>query len=171
MNLDLPEPCPQLPDTVSLATFVEQRLHITLDTFELPGAHLHGVTVVDSKCFESDADAAFRLSFLAEHPDVYELLEAPSSALGRMFDAVAVVTTGWAAPLGENGEVEGAPSQHAKRRRVRLTVVVSDQGVASVVRFADEPDEIITDAGAATGSLADAIIGYWAQGPAVIESR
>lgn len=63
MNLDLPEPCPQLPGTVSLATFVEQRLHITLDTFELPGAHLHGVTVVDSKCFDSDADAAFRLSF------------------------------------------------------------------------------------------------------------
>ena len=46
MNLDLPEPCPQLPDTVSLATFVEQRLHVTLNTFELPGAHLHGVTVV-----------------------------------------------------------------------------------------------------------------------------
>ena len=171
MNLDLPEPCPELPDTVSLATFVEQRLHTTLDSFELAGARLYGVTVVDSKEFDQDVDAAFRLSFLAEHPDVYELLEAPSSSLGRMFDAVAVVTTGWAAPLGENGEVQGAPSQHAKRRRVRLTVVVSNQGVASVVRFADEPDDIITDAGSATGSLADAINGYWAQGPAVIETR
>ncbi len=170
MNLDLPEPCPELPDTVSLATFVEQRLHATLDSFELATARLYGVTVVDSTAFAQDDDASFRLSFLAEHPDVYELLETSSSSLGRMFDAAAVVTTGWAAPLGENGEVEGAPSQHAKRRRVRLTVVVSNQGVASVIRFADQPDDIITDPGLATGSLADAINGYWAQGPAFIES-
>jgi hypothetical protein len=82
-----------------------------------------------------------------------------------MFDAAAIVTTGWAAPLGPDGTVDGAPSEHALRRRVRLVVVVADHGVASVLRFADDPDEVVTDPGSATGSLADAITRFWFDPP------
>ncbi|MFN5601298.1 MAG: hypothetical protein ACK48T_04130, partial [Acidimicrobiaceae bacterium] len=94
-----------------------------------------------------------------------ELLDSPSSALARMFDAAAIVTTGWAAPLGPDGTVDGAPSEHALRRRVRLVVVVADHGVASVLRFADDPDDVVTDPGSATGSLADAITRFWFDPP------
>jgi hypothetical protein len=44
---------------------------------------------------------------------------------------------------------------------VRLVVVVGDAGVGSVLRFADTPDEIITDPGNAKGSLADAVEQLW----------
>jgi hypothetical protein len=37
-------------------------------------------------------------------------------------------------------------------------VIVADKdGMASVLRFSDDPDEIITDSGKALGSLADAL--------------
>lgn len=159
MNPDSPEPISILPDITDIAVAVEARLHPNLGTFELPGARLYGVNVAGRATDEAN------LCFLAQHPDVYELLDAPSSALARMFDAAAIVTTGWAAPLGPDGNVEGAPSMHAMRRRVRLVVVVADNGVASALRFADEPDEVVTDPGSATGSLAEAINRFWFDPP------
>lgn len=95
-------------------------------------------------------------------PDVYELIdeviaETPFSV--RSSDILAVVTSGWAAPLGANGEVEGAPSQHAQRRRVRLMACVrrSDLKMASVLRFGDT-DDVVIDEGSATGTLAEAML-------------
>ena len=146
-------------DIMQIAVHTEQRLHLAIDTFELPGARLYGVNLGDS------LEPSPAPCYLSQHPDVYELLEAPGSGLARMFDAAAVVTTGWAAPLDENGNVNGAPSQHAQRRRVRLTVLVANSGVASVLRFADEPDHVITDPGSATGSLAEAINRFWFDPP------
>jgi hypothetical protein len=37
--------------------------------------------------------------------------------------------------------------------------------VASVLRFADEPDDVVTDPGSATGSLAEAIERFWFDPP------
>jgi len=95
-----------------------------------------------------------------------------------------VLTCGWAAPIDRSDQchddddddaegdddVEGddeklPPSQHPQRRRVRLVVVVGDQGVGSVLRFADAPKEIVTDAGSARGSLADAVNNLWFDSP------
>lgn len=162
--LDSPEPPAVLPPLSDLARLVEQRLHESIGTFSMDGARLYGVTL-DGATF----DARFRLSFLAQHPDVYELLEAPSSALGKMFDAAAIVTTGWAAPLGPDGEPEGPPSEHEMRRRVRLVVVVADPGAASVLRFEDSPedDDVVVDAGSASGALASAIDSFWHHSPSV----
>jgi hypothetical protein len=104
---------------------------------------------------------------------VYELLESPTSAIVRMFDAAVVLTCGWAAPLNEDDDEDEssvAPSQHPKRRRVRLVVVVGDGGVGSVLRFADTPDDIVTDAGVAQGSLADAVTNLWFD-PRVVTTR
>jgi hypothetical protein len=148
-----------LPDIIEVAVSVEAKLHETLDTFELSGARLYGVNIAGRDIAEPN------LCFLSQHPDVYELLDTPSSALARMFDSAVVVTTGWAAPLAADGSISGAPSEHAERRRVRLIVVVADHGVASVLRFADEPDNVISDPGSATGSLADAIRRFWFDPP------
>lgn len=159
MDQDTPQLPTNLPAITEISVGVENKIHQLVDTFELSGARLYGVN-----CEERPADEP-NLCFLAQHPDVYELLSAPSSALARMFDAAAIVTTGWAAPLSADGSVEGAPSEHALRRRVRLTVVVADNGVASVLRFADDPDNVISDPGSATGSLADAITRFWYDPP------
>ena len=173
------------PTPIAIATCVEASLHSSLDGFNLPRARLYGVSVVDAKGISSHQDGALRISFLAEHGDVYELLDAPSSAIARMFDVAVVLTCGWAAPLerderddesrsdGENHDAfndEVPPSQHPLRRRVRLVVAVCDKGVASVLRFADTPNDIVTDDGAARGSLADAVKDLW-NDPKVVVSR
>ena len=159
MNMDHPEPTSVLPDIIDIALAVEEKLHTLIDSFELSGARLYGINIANRPVTEPN------VCFLSQHPDVYELLDAPASALARMFDAGAIVTTGWAAPLGANGEVEGAPSEHALRRRVRLVVVIADHGVASVLRFGDDPDNVISDPGSATGSLAEAVHRFWFDPP------
>lgn len=150
---------------VTLATCVEDSLHLSLDGFELSRARLYGISIVDEQAVARNENGAFRITFLAEHGDVYELLEAQTSAIVRMFDAAVVLTCGWAAPIrnDEDDDDESAtpPSQHPERRRVRLVVVVSDAGVGSVLRFADTPQDVVTDAGAARGSLADAVTNMW----------
>lgn len=157
--MDQPSTSNTLADISEIALGVEAKLHTLIDSFELPGARLYGINVAQRPTTEPN------LCFLSQHPDVYELLDAPASALARMFDCAAVVTTGWAAPLGPDGQVEGAPSEHELRRRVRLVVTVADHGVASILRFADEPDEVVSDPGSATGSLADAINNFWFDPP------
>ena len=166
---------------VALATCVEQSLHMSLDGFDLKRARLYGISVVDVGGVNRLEDGALRITFLAEHGDVYELIDAPTSAIVRMFDAAVVLTCGWAAPIDRKSESDSnddydddddedanekvPPSQHPQRRRVRLVVVVGDQGVGSVLRFADTPKEIVTDAGSARGSLADAVTNLWFDSP------
>lgn len=101
-------------------------------------------------------DSTFHL--LSAHPDVYELLEQSfnlSSYIG-----VLIHTTGWAAPLGENGEVEGRPSEHEQARRVALASCVTSSSTGSALSFSDD-EEIVLDPGSATGSLASALVSFW----------
>ena len=87
--------------------------------------------------------------------DVYHLLsqkiDSPLQIAG-----LAVTTSGWAAPLNENKEVDGGqPSQHPDRKRVLLVALVTAEEILSAMRFADD-EEIITDTGG-VGFLADAL--------------
>lgn len=110
---------------------------------KFPSAILFGVTE-NGETFE-----------LGRHPDVYVLLdrEYPNTGLS----GIGVQTCGWAAPLNENGEAVGAPSDHPERRRVALVTVVTMDGMASALSFEDDPENPVMDMGEATGSLADAI--------------
>jgi hypothetical protein len=113
--------------------------------FELPGARIYGVE--NGEVF-----------ILAQHPDIYSLLDDDSVRdEAKAYEYSAVVTAGWAAPLNADGSVDGAPSAHPERRRVRLVVVANADGVASVLRFSDDAENVVVDAGEATGSLANAI--------------
>jgi len=90
--------------------------------------------------------------------DVYELLSDRESVTALVqYDTVLVATCGWAAPVGDDNNTDLPPSLHPKRRRVRLACVLNDDGVASVLRFSDMPDETITDEGLGVGSLAEAL--------------
>lgn len=96
------------------------------------------------------------------HPDLYEALAdlIDSGDKYPNINGLAVITTGWAAPLNANGEVDGAPSQHAQRRRVRLTAYISSQGMTSLIAFEDE-DGFVIDEGTGTGTLAEALVDTW----------
>lgn len=101
-------------------------------------------------------DSTFHL--LHAHPDVYEILEENfnlSSYIG-----VIIHTSGWAAPLDDDGEVSTAPSKHDLRRRVALAACVTDSSVGSALSFSDDK-EFILDPGSATGSLAEALLQFW----------
>lgn len=94
--------------------------------------------------------------------DIYDLLgDSYTADIARTSTYIAVLTCGWAAPV-EPGDDDFdefiQPSEHPRRRRVRLVITASrHKGVASVLRFADKPNEIMLDEDKAKGSLADAI--------------
>lgn len=152
-----------------IARLVEARLHDTLpdavpDPFHLPRCRLHGVAIVDPDRLLEGHDGALRLDFLGDARNVYDLLDSAAGAIARLYDAAVLVTTGWAAPLGPEGRVVGRPSSHPQRRRIRLVVAVDDDGVSSVLRFADDPSRPV-DPGAGEGMLADTIADLWSFGP------
>jgi hypothetical protein len=118
------------------------------DTWEIPTPLLYGVT---------DAGEFQLLS--SDIADIYEAIDEVT--IPTYMVAFGVVTTGWAAPLNADGTMEGAPSKHAQRRRVKLVSVINDNGAGSAMSFADEPEDVITDEGSATGSLAEAITEAW----------
>lgn len=95
--------------------------------------------------------------------DVYDLIDDVKMDMSHSnYDYAVLKTTGWAAPLSEDGEVKGAPSQHPQRRRVRLFVVldvVNREVTGSALTFEDDSDNPIFDLNEATGSLAEAMNG------------
>lgn len=98
-------------------------------------------------------------NFVTSSGDLYRALDDAADLLRDVRDvtALAVVTWGWAAPIDTaTGEPDGAPSEHPKRRRVRLVAVVDHAGVTSRITFADD-SESIDDDGEARGPLADAL--------------
>ena len=120
-----------------------------------------------SKTAKIYLDEFDKLKLISEHADIYDLLESDEVAtqLDKSDLAVLVVTTGWASPRTKEDDDEMRPSEHPERRRVRLSIYANRLGeVASIIRFEDDPNEIVTDEGSATGSLADAI-------SALMESR
>jgi hypothetical protein len=145
-----------------LVRMLEQRLHETLaDATSMPfhtEAQIFGLTVHDDLELSRGDDAAFSHCWIAQSEAVYDLLEGPAAALARLFDAAAVLTSGWSAPSDEPCGV--APRHHPQRRRVRLVVVVDDDGMASALRFADSPHEAIVST-AGVGQLADVMHEVW----------
>lgn len=107
-------------------------------------------------------DDKLEMKKMGSHPDVYELVDNINNdklIANTAFDYFALLTTGWAAPLDSDGNVNGAPSKHPERRRVSLLVAVdtdNDNSIVSAIKFADD-DNVVYDYGQATGSLAEAI--------------
>jgi len=93
------------------------------------------------------------------HPDVYELLSDEYTVkMVEGYDFFAILTCGWAAPIEDTLENGRPPSESNNRRRVRLMVGANYNGVASVLRFKDDPDDIVSDSGKASGAFADAVL-------------
>lgn len=104
---------------------------------------------------------------LGSAPDIYAMLDDLDSdkrVQNSRFDYFTLITHGWAAPLDKDGEIDGRPSAHPKKRRVRLIIAVDlndEYEIGSVVQFSDDPDELLCDHGNATGALAEAVAGLF----------
>jgi hypothetical protein len=146
--------------TLNIAVWLERRLDLSLG-FHFPAARLYGIVVNDPLGLLDDTGQAARSSFIDESRDVYELLTGSAAVVARSFDAAAVVTAGWAAPLGEGDALTHRASRHPLRRRVRAVAVVSDEGVASLIRFEDDPEHFIGQATRGTGDIVDAMEDLW----------
>ncbi len=101
-------------------------------------------------------DASFHL--LSAHPDVYDLLEETYDI--SKYVGIIIHTTGWAAPLNEDGQIDGAPINHSHRRRVAIASCVTNDSVGSALSFSDDK-QMILDSGSATGSLAESLLAFW----------
>jgi len=138
----------------------EQKIHEILgEAFNLTKAVIYSVKVKPSD----------ELEVVKRHDcvDVYDLLADDYTLnITKNSEYIAVLTCGWASPIVDDDDEQVAPSQHPQRRRVRLMVLASRNGVASVLRFSDKPNETVTDNGKARGSLADAVLKLFAQAEA-----
>ncbi len=121
--------------------------------YNLPMARLYSIIEQENE--------QVSMTLADEHGDVYDLLANRNTLkVAKVSDYIVVVTCGWASPIDPDrdpNDDEVAPSQHPKRRRVRLVVMAGKEGMASALRFSDNPDEVITDDGNAVGSLASAL--------------
>ena len=135
----------------------EQKIHDTLalsNNFDLPKAVIYSVKTKPSNEIE--------IVQRHDNGDVYDLLsDEYTLSVAKNSEYIAVLTCGWASPIDHDQDNDDdevlPPSRHPQRRRVRLVVLASRKGVASVLRFSDTPDETVTDNGNAKGSLADAV--------------
>ena len=117
---------------------------ITDTPMALPQAVLYGV--------DTDGET----TVIGRHRDIYELLETCELPKDNNFVGLAVHTTGWAAPLNENGEVDGKPSEHAERQRCALVVCRTAQDFCSAIRL-ESREEVEYDQESPKGSLWEAI--------------
>ena len=86
--------------------------------------------------------------------------------------AIALTTTGWGAPLEDDGTVaaeSGRPSLHPQRRRIHVTALVAGQGEdCSVIRFGDDDPVVVRGA---IGYVHELLLRCWSRRLDAPESR
>ncbi|HEY4333694.1 MAG TPA: hypothetical protein VGM78_14030 [Ilumatobacteraceae bacterium] len=145
---------------MNIALWLERRLDMSLG-FHFPQARLYGVIVNDAARLDDESASAARSSFIDEGRDAYALIAGSAGVVARSFDAAALVTAGWAAPMLDDGSMTHRPSRHPQRRRIRAVAVIDDSGIASLLRFEDDPGNLITNRERGFGDLVDALETMW----------
>jgi hypothetical protein len=99
---------------------------------------------------------------IAHWPDVghellmWEIVPPPNCLV------LVLVTTGWAAPLDDDGECRTRPSRHPDRRRSHSVTAIGNEGeMVSVLRIAGEAPQVLT--GECYGRAPDALRRCWAR--------
>ena len=98
---------------------------------------------------------------LGRHPDAYSLLDGDYTEQAeryRLF-GIALHSTGWAAPLNENGDSDCRPSEHPDRVRMATVMTMTMFGYCVAIAFADERETTFVEAPAPGGPLQSAMVG------------
>lgn len=110
----------------------------------------------EATLFGCDEDGAY---ILASGDNPYDVLaDTPKP---KQVIAVALLVSGWASPY--DGDDEVRPSQHPERIRIRLVTAIGNDGMSTIMRRADKPNEIEDLGGDGTGALRDALEEWWGQ--------
>ncbi|MFM1752674.1 MAG: hypothetical protein RL119_1636 [Actinomycetota bacterium] len=128
------------------------------DPFVLPHARLYVLAITDSvKSFEvlDEDENPYRLLMRTRHHGPVR--------------AGCLVVTGWCAPLAEADEdqlpqhlePECRPSEHPARQRVRVSVAVTEEGIASVMRQSGKPQTVHDVPARGAGDLPDVLESWW----------
>lgn len=100
---------------------------------------------------------------IASCSDVYSLIENISDdQVFKSFDYLAIISTGWAAPLNETKDLP--PSQAPSRRRVTLIIAsdnLTQKVMGSVIVFHDDMENPVFDLGEADGPLNSALLSLY----------
>lgn len=122
------------------------------DPFNLPESMLIGVSFREE----------LNLSYLGSAHDPCDLLSESMRLEASIYDAVALVTCGWAAPCNPTDDIsELIPaSQSPDRSRARVILIAGEEGVCVIVRFANNPVNAIIDEGA-LGPLSEDLLDFW----------
>jgi hypothetical protein len=83
--------------------------------------------------------------------------------------AGCLVVTGWCAPIGDVEDNDPVPtdcspmrpSEHPARQRVRVSVAVTEEGIASVMRQSGEPHTVRDVPARGAGDLPDVLESWW----------
>ena len=148
--------------SLDIARAVDHLVHGDLeDPFALPHARLyvlsHEGSEVHFEVLDQDENPYRLLMRTRHHPPVR---------------AGCLVVTGWCAPLsdGTMGENDDSmmdryhdirPSEHPERQRVRVSVAVTEEGIASVMRQSDEPQMVRDLPTRGAGDLPDVLESWW----------
>lgn len=129
-----------------------------LAAFDLHRARLYVLPVADDSSAGPLSNDGIVLLDSDENP--YRLLRRTRHHAPVL--AGCLVATGWCAPFGLDDDANAtSPSSHPLRQRVRLTVAVTDHGIASVLRQSDDPDVVHTLPNRGIGDLPDILDVWW----------
>lgn len=137
---------------LDIAHAVDSLIHDALDDpFVLNRARLYVVT-----------DEGSPITILDEDENPYRLLMRTRHH--QPVAAGCLVVTGWCAPIDSiavRSDDAPSPSRHPDRQRVRVSVAISDQGIATVMRQSNAPltPQAVTERGA--GELPDVLESWW----------
>ena len=142
-------------DEKQFAGIIERINSVVNDEFDSKFAVVYGVII--------DNDLSITMEKIDANGDVYDLIDVDNTTLMSQvnnYDIITIATCGWAAPIDDDEDDDNsvAPSQHPKKRRVRLVTSANIDGQAgSTILFQDDIENPVHDYGSAKGTLADAI--------------
>jgi len=141
--------------SLAIAKAVDLLVHDDLaDPFFLDQARLY---------VANDDGTLMNFAVLDEDENPYRLLMRTRHH--QPLHAGCLVVTGWCAPMS-NGEPAARvdnvrPSEHPERQRVRVSVAITKDGIASVMRQSDDPHTVCEMPTRGVGDLPDVLESWW----------
>jgi hypothetical protein len=147
-------------DLEALVRLVDERVHVR--GADRTAARLYGVRLLDGE----EAEERVHLEELArgDARAITRRLRPPAGLA-----ALALATTGWVAPMEDDGTMSARPSEHPQRRRIHVTVLVggTDEDV-SVLRSGDDEPRLVRGA---VGVVHELLVRCWRHRRDAVGSR